>query len=269
MREIGFTSWFSRDTPLEVAMGHLAAVKCKETELAAMPEHLARWREVVALLRKHQMKATAVSLGVPFYYDPRLDLHSSAEPVRTDSVAYACRGLDFASRIGAELVYACSIRRGPKDGHANSLRRLDRSVRECTRYAEKLGIRFALEPFPTGVLPTVRDTVGFVKDLETDNLGVLLDTGHAAISGEPLAKAVQISKGKTVHVHLNNNDGVGDLHWAPQTGKLRTSDFVEFMAELKNQGYSGRVSLEISKPEPVRETLVGSRRFVEQVLDRI
>ena len=269
MREIGFTSWFSRDTPLEVAIGHLAAVNCKETELAAMPEYLTRSREIRALLRKHGMKATAVSLGVPFYYDSRLDLHSPAESVRGDSVSYACRSVDFASHIGADLVYACSIRRGPEDERADSLRRLDRSIRECAHYAEGLGIRFALEPFPTGVLPTVNDTVGFVKDIEADNLGLLLDTGHAAISGEPLAVAARISRGKTIHVHLNNNDGVGDLHWPPQRGKLQASDFAKFMAELNNQGYAGRVSLEISKAEPVEDTLVSSRLFVEQILDRI
>lgn len=231
-----------------------------------MPEYLKRSREISALLRKHEMKATAVSLGVPFYYDSRLNLHSPTESVRTDSVAYACKGLDFASRIGADLVYACSMQRGSKDETAESLRRLDRSIRECTCYAERLGIRFALEPFPTGMLSTVRDTVGFIGSIEDDNLGILFDTGHAAISGEPLAEAARLSKGKMVHVHLDNNDGVGDLHWPPQKGKLQASDFAGFMAELKNQRYAGRISLEISKPEPVIDTLVSSRLYVERMI---
>jgi sugar phosphate isomerase/epimerase len=56
------------------------------------------------------------------------------------------------------------------------------------------------------------------------------------------------------------------MHWAPQRGKLLDEDFRDLLAELANLHYSGRISIELSKPRPVVETITRSRHFVEGLL---
>lgn len=231
-----------------------------------MPDYLPRWKSIGGSVKKRGMSVTAVSLGVPFFYNQSLNLNSPSEQVRNASVAFARNGIDFASRIGAEIIYACSMKREPPKECSNSLGWLKESVSECARYAEARGVKFALEPFPTGELPTVKETMDFIRSAQVENLGVLIDSGHAAIAGESLTAASRLSKGRITHVHLNNNDGVSDLHWPPQKGKLSEEEFADFLSALKAQRYSGRVSLEISKPQPPAETLVRSRLFVENIL---
>jgi sugar phosphate isomerase/epimerase len=270
LRSIGFTSWLSRDISLEASLQSLETIGCREVEIAAMPDYLRRPESIRASLEKHGMTATAVSLGVPFFYSgSRLDLASSSAEVRAASVAYVRESVDFARDIRAGFVYVCSILRGTPSMHQPSLLRLERALAECADHAEGLHVRFGLEPFPAGELPTVKEAASFIASSETRNLGILLDTGHAAISGERLSAAALAAKGCISHVHINNNDGSRDLHWPPQKGKLSRAEFAEFLTQLADQGYSGVISLEVSRPEPVTETLSESRSFLERIMSEI
>jgi sugar phosphate isomerase/epimerase len=255
--------------PLETSLRYLAVAGCEETEVAAMPGYLPRRSAIRRSLKKKGMQVTAVSLGVPFFFsDSRLNLHSPKKAVRDSTIEYVRKSIDFASHIESGLIYACSMERGTPGDRDKAIARLTETVVDCSDYAKANGVRFGLEPFPTGELPTVRETAVFVERAQSDNLGVLFDAGHAAISGEPLKKAAHISHKGIVHVHLNNNDGVGDLHWPPQTGKLSAADFEDLLLELNDQDYRGRISVELSKPRPVVETINRSREFVEGLLRR-
>lgn len=270
MSEIGFTSWFSRSMTLDAALRHLAAAHCTSTEIAAMPEYLPRSKSISASLRRRGLSVTAVSLGVPFFYsDSNLDLHSPKKSVRKATLAYVRGSIDLAAQLEAGIIYACSMKRGPPEGRSEALARLGEVVAECADYAKAAVVRFALEPFPTGELPTVRETTAFIRGAASDNLGLVLDTGHAAISREDLGLAAKYSGGHIAHVHLNNNDGILDLHWPPQRGKLAAEDFRGLLAELADQNYLGKMSIELSKPRPVVGTITVSRRFVQDLLDGV
>lgn len=254
--------------PLEAAFGHLAAADCTEVEIAAMPRYLPRAASIRSTVKKKGLNVTAVSLGVPFFFSgSRLDLHSPRESVRKASIRYVCKSIDFASDLQAGIVYVCSMSSGESSEPGRSLEHLRRAVNECSGYAKGAGVRFAIEPFPGGVLPTVRETSAFIRETESDNLGVLLDTGHAAISGERLTEAARLSKESIFHVHVNNNDGVNDLHWEPQRGKLTAADYSSFLEELDHQHYRGKISIELSRPGPIARTITRSRRFVEEIMD--
>ncbi len=113
----------------------------------------------------------------------------------------------------------------------------------------------------------MRISSDFVREVDSAKLGVLIDSGHAAISREGLLEAAVSSRGRIAHVHLNNNDGCRDLHWPPQRGKLTRRDFSEFMRELERQGYRGRISVELTKPGRIARALVSSRLFFDDLID--
>ena len=52
------------------------------------------------------------------------------------------------------------------------------------------------------------------------NLGLLLDVGHCLIAGEDAGAAARAAGPLLAHVHLDDNDGVGDLHWPLLSGQL-------------------------------------------------
>jgi sugar phosphate isomerase/epimerase len=166
VREIGFTSWFSRSMPLEVALRHLAAADCMDIELAAMPQYLRRSTYIRAALKKMGLNATAVSLGVPFFFsDSRLDLNSPKRSVREASLRYVRKSVDLASQLEADLIYACSMKRGAQAELGTALEHFRQAVAECSDYAKGAAVRFAIEPFPTGLLPTLRETNAFIREI--------------------------------------------------------------------------------------------------------
>jgi sugar phosphate isomerase/epimerase len=182
---------------LQTAFGYLVAAGCKDTELAAMPRYLPRSASIRTSLRKMGLNVIAVSLGVPFFYsNSRLDLHSARKSVRDESLAYARKSIDFASQLEADVIYACSMSRGPREERDRALEHLMRAAAECADYARGAALKFALEPFPSGELPTVLETNALIRETRSNNLGILLDTGHATITGEALGAAVKILEGQ-------------------------------------------------------------------------
>jgi sugar phosphate isomerase/epimerase len=252
--------------PLGVALRYLAAADCTNVEVPAMPGYLPRWKSIRGQLERQGLNPTAVSLGVPFSLgEPRLDLLSSRESVRKESVEYVHKSIEFASHLGAGVIYACSLNPCPPESRSKAMALLKQDLADFADHAKATDLRFGLEPFPTGELATVRETNDVIRETGSNNLGIVLDTGHAAISGEALGESVRISKGNIIHVHLNNNDGVGDIHWPPQVGKLTPDDFRDFLVELRNQDYRGNLSIELAKPRPIVDTMIRSRQFLEKL----
>lgn len=233
-----------------------------------MPRYLGQARAIRASLKRHRMAVTAVSLGPPFFFSrSKLNLHSPQEAVRSESLQYVHRAIDLASVLDAGLVYVCSMSRGPPNRRSDAIRVLKEAVTECSDYAGRLGIGFAVEPFPSGELPSVKETHGLLAGTGAAKLGMVFDSGHAAISGEDLAEAARLSADRLVHVHLNNNDGLRDLHWQLDRGRLTKGDFRGLMRELVRQGYRGEISVELTKPGRIVGAVEKSRQFVAGITD--
>jgi sugar phosphate isomerase/epimerase len=264
--EFGFTSWFSRAVSLTRAFRYLSSAGCTSVEIAAMPAYLSRGRQIDESARASGLEVTAVGLGVPFLRDPRLSLHSRDGSVRRESVGYVCMSMDLASGLGARIVYVCSVRKEQRASREEVLESLEDSLRTCAEYAEKVGVLLAIEQFPSGEIQTFDAACGVVSGIDSKSFGVLLDTGHLAISGEAIDEAVVRSKRILKHVHVNNNDGLSDLHWPPQRGKLTREDFRSFFLRLSESGYGGRASVELVNPRPIARTLIDSVSYLQEII---
>jgi sugar phosphate isomerase/epimerase len=264
--DFGFTSWFSRTVSLPSAFRYLSAAGCTSVEIAGMPPYLTRERSITESVRRSGLDVVAVGLGVPFLRDPRLNLHSKDESVRLESVRFVKRGTDFAVGLGARIVYVCSVRRESGASKKRVLGSLRESLSECADHAEEAGVVLALESFPGGEVPRFDAAMDVVAAVKSRSLGVLLDTGHLAMSGEPIDDAVVRSKRVLKHVHVNNNDGLTDLHWPPQRGKLGSEEFRSFFCRLAESGYDGGVSIELANPRPIAKTITDSVNFLQRVV---
>jgi sugar phosphate isomerase/epimerase len=83
------------------------------------------------------------------------------------------------------------------------------------------------------------------------------------MSGESPADVVRAAGPDLAYVHLDDNDGQGDLHWPLLAGKLTESDLRSFFALLKAVGYRGGMALELNArlPDPIHN-LLQSRNLV-------
>src|SRR5260370_39461350 len=97
-------------------------------------------------------------------------------------------------------------------------------------------------------LPSVAAALSWLARTGCDKLRLLLDVGHCLISQEDPALAVSQAGSRLGYVHLDDNDGINDLHWPLLAGRLTPKILEETLAALWAEEYTGRLTLEL-KPQ--------------------
>ena len=111
--------------------------------------------------------------------------------------------------------------------------------REILRWAST-GIEIVLEN-DTEKLPDL--LVQLVDEVDNPFLGLCLDIGHQHVFSELGAlEWVQRMKNRLFHIHLHDNDGTGDTHWAIGRG---TIDFVPFYTAIMRHAPNATISVEV------------------------
>lgn len=110
-------------------------------------------------------------------------------------------------------------------------------------YAKEYGITVCLEnlPFPKHPVSSVKEVCAMVDKISRDNLGICLDTGHAAMYDTDVAAAVRYIGNRLLALHIHDNMGDRDSHLIPGDGII---DWEAFSAALADVGYTGEISLE-------------------------
>jgi len=221
------------------------------------------FRSDAAQGRMRALKLTPSCMATAFGMLEEAALDSSS-PGGAAARAHICDALDYAERMGVERAYMLP----GTDAGADALHRYAESARILAGHAEQRGIRLCIEHFPGKALPTIADTLRFIDDTGHPNLHLLLDTGHAQISREDPVEAIRKAGDRLGYVHLDDNDGVGDLHWALCDGVLTVTALTDVLKALHDSPYDGPVSLEIhpTLPDPL-DALVRSLDTVCQALD--
>ena len=140
-----------------------------------------------------------------------------------------------------------------------------RSIEELRRLAEPLGVRVAVEVIPNE-LSRAGSLVHFVEeDLETTEVGVCLDFGHAHMDGD-LLDAIETVSGHLITTHVHDNRGRTDDHLVPFDG---TIDWPAAMTAIQKVGYDQTLLFEIAAHGSPKQTLVKAqkaRQKLEQLL---
>lgn len=206
----------------------------------------------------------SASLGlaslIPAQFRYPSSLCSPIETIRRDSIAYIQDGVELAAALGAPLVSVCPGHSLHGQGIEHARAALHDSLGEIAAYAAGRQIRIAIEPadrYETDLMHSTLDALKTVDALGFENLGVLLDTGHDLIAGQPAAEAVAALGDRLFHVHVDDNYGERDQHLVPGEGRY---DFRGLIEALDRVGYEGYLAAELSwdytvDPDPpVRRT---------------
>ena len=107
-----------------------------------------------------------------------------------------------------------------------------------------------------------------IDKLGSNNLKVVLDSGHLNLSGENIESAIKNVSDVLIGVHINDNDHVQQQNAIPGEGDF---NFKEFLQVLKQTGYEGFLSFELGfpyTPDPLkalRESVQRLREFIHGI----
>ena len=199
-----------------------------------------------------ELKRRADDLGLTFTYsiglEKEYDLASDDPAVRDNGVRHVTEILKSMPKVGAAILNGVSYagwQAMPDHGITLEEKRrkeelaLD-SMRRLMPVAEDCGVYYCCEVvnrFEQYLLNTAREGVAFVKQLESPNAKVLLDTFHMNIEEDDLVQAILETGDLLGHFH------VGERNRKPP-GSTNSLPWKELAGALRQIGYQGAVVME-------------------------
>lgn len=196
------------------------------------------------------LKKTADEYGIELTYslglDRRYDVSSLDETVRTGGVKYLQDIIRKMEIGGGTLLSGVSYAGwGTPDNMLDTKEpywnQSLKSMREIIKVAEDCGVTYCVEAvnrFETCLINTAKEALAYIAEINSPNIGVLLDTYHMNIEEDSLGDAIRLvgaERLKNFHTGENNRR-------APGRGHI---DWDEVFGALSEIGYKGRI---ISEP---------------------
>ncbi|MDR7522463.1 MAG: sugar phosphate isomerase/epimerase family protein [Armatimonadota bacterium] len=175
------------------------------------------------------------------------------------------RSLEVARALGTDLVYFHSA---PHPSWTVEIRRLYddfsppvnveipptfRWEHAWAQYVNTIGtmaevaaqarMRLAMEVRPYEMVSTADGARRLMEAAGSSALGVVFDTAHFFVQKEILPVAIEKLAGRIFLVHLADNDGVFDYHWAPGRGQV---PWESTLRALRKVGYQGFANIDVA-----------------------
>ena len=197
-----------------------------------------------------ELKKAADDVGIELTYslglDPVYDVSSLDEEKRKGGVKYLQNILRKIEVADGKMLSGVSYAGwGTPSGIIDSKKpywdQSIRSMREIIRVAEECGVTYCVEAvnrFESCLINTAKEALAYVEEVDSSNIGVLLDTYHMNIEEDNLGDAIRLVGSdllKSVHTEENNRR-------APGRGHIDWDDVFSALAEI---GYAGPI---VSEP---------------------
>jgi sugar phosphate isomerase/epimerase len=138
------------------------------------------------------------------------------------------------------------------------------AIRELTEIAERGGCKFALEIRPYEIVSNSDSMMRLIDAVGSKSLGVVFDTGHLFVQKEILPIAAEKLRDKIFLVHLADNDGVVDNHWAPGKGNVHWESILQAIQKI---GYAGYLNIDVAgQYADISGEILTGKRYIEGTL---
>ena len=167
-------------------------------------------------------------------HSPTIDLNPASmnKGIRKETEKQTKEALDLANFIGAKAVttHPGLVHRKEKRIRDLAIDYSTRTLKECQKYAEDVGVVFSIENMPNKFNFLANSAREHEKIVEAVGSSATIDWGHANTcdKSEEFLKLPKIS-----YFHLNDNDGSRDQHLPLGEG---TADFSKKFLKNVNQG---------------------------------
>lgn len=194
--------------------------------------------------------AAPYQLDIVVHTSPYLPLASRHTETRQAAWSELLHSVDLAVALNSRLVTIHYLGApaffSPEQTIGTYARLLDFLIRP----ARKAGVMIAIENSPAnqGEAVLFREIFRQVPDAR-----LLLDVGHTHLNTAKDSTddflADPILGARLAHVHISDNNGLGDLHLPP--GSVRNGiDWPETIRRLRSHPYDGRITPEVFSPDP-------------------
>lgn len=225
-------------------------------------------KEVLNLVDKYEMPVeiyTPEHNGYPYNY-----MMGSALQWE-DSMCYLETALEMGKALGAEYTLISA-------GHAGNLatqkeirKRLEKSLGRLCAYAEKIDTKIILEPltaFETNVCTSANELVEILDKIDSRCLTGMCDIVVPYLRHEPIMSYFTKLGTRMNHLHLQDSDGISELHVLPGEGEAPLRELLEEVIQI---GYHGRMTIELVTAYINEPSFYARRaiRWVKEQLERI
>ncbi|MBE6583892.1 MAG: sugar phosphate isomerase/epimerase [Ruminococcaceae bacterium] len=195
---------------------------------------------------RREADACGIELTYSLGLDRNYDVSSLDETVRTGGVKYLQNIIRKMEVGGGTLLSGVSyagwgVPEGTFDSKKPYWDQSVKSMKEIIKVAEECGVTYCVEAvnrFETALINTAKEALAYIEEIDSKNIGVLLDTYHMNIEEDNIGDAIRLvgaDRLKSFHTGENNRR-------APGRGHL---DWDEIFGALADIGYKGRI---VSEP---------------------
>jgi sugar phosphate isomerase/epimerase len=142
-----------------------------------------------------------------------------------------------------------------------------RFVEKLNKFLELItnsGLVFALEILPSSVVDGIEGFLAICNELNSPDLGINLDTGHAWACREIVPLLPFRLKDRIFGLHLCDNFATENLSLAPGKGSI---EWKPFMKNLLSSGYNGSLDIEIGcETELVKSEYTAGLKYLKSLV---
>ncbi|MFN4258765.1 MAG: sugar phosphate isomerase/epimerase family protein [Gemmataceae bacterium] len=187
----------------------------------------------------------ALGKGLPDGYE----LDGADVSRRRDTVELYKRHIADAAALGASHGYLVA----GTDASPAGLTYFTEACRLLADHAAQRHVRLCVEHVPGRALPNVAAALAWLATCNHPNVYLLLDIGHCLISDENPARAIAQAGPRLGYIHLDDNDGVRDIHLPLLHGQLTEEDLSDVFRAARRLAHTVPLCLELNPDhvEPV------------------
>ncbi|PKL21415.1 MAG: endonuclease [Spirochaetae bacterium HGW-Spirochaetae-4] len=173
-----------------------------------------------------------------------INIASADKAMRERSIDFFRRNIEITVELGCDLMLVTPGRGYVDEDAGEAAKRSIAALIELTATAERQSVRLGLEVLrrdESDIVYNLKTLKEMVDSVDSPSLGALLDTIPMALAGEEPADYLDTFEKKLFHIHFIDGAPHGHLAWGD--GIL---DAQEYLRQIKDSGYSGSLSLEIT-----------------------
>ena len=142
------------------------------------------------------------------------------------------------------------------------------TISKCADIAQEEDLKLAIEPRPRQIITNSDSLLRLINEVNKKNVGALIDTAHLFVQKELLPVAIQKLRGRIFGLHLADNDGTLEYHWAPSKGKI---DWTGVLDALKKVAFDEYLTVELEGVgvTNLEREYVESREYLTRLLNRL
>ena len=208
------------------------------------------WRGLVT-----EYKALLAHVPLRAMHGPFFDMSPGSLDRQVNALVMARyrQALDIAAELAVQTVvfhanFIASLR--TSEYRAGWTKRNVAFFAEIAPYAAERGVTIVIEnmwEFDPAII------VDVLREVDHPSVRACLDVGHAHLfSAVPLEQWLEVAGPFLRHIHLNNNDGLVDVHRALADGVL---DYADILPQLRALPNAVTMTLEMDRPDDMAASL--------------